>query len=238
MPGKKQQKQKKPTRSPNKKREPWTPWGKWAKARQERIARRKREREERRTQRRNARNFRRMRRRRFTMRGVVFLGLLVFVCAVGGIVLLLLGQPYPWQSVQDTASVLSLSDKLNKNRARWESLAVNHYTIEASYTAEDVRCGPVTIEVQDGRIVNAPEGNEGHWYPAETCDDLLEHLAVDGAFGWLELAIDDYHPGSTRLTMQFDPEFGYPTLGQSTVYREPFPGCCWKATWADLRPLE
>jgi hypothetical protein len=226
------------TRKKTAKRDPWTPWGKWAKARRERIARKKREREKRREDRQRARQLRRLRRRRVTARGAIFLGLVALACVIGGLVLVLLGRPYPWEAVDDTAEMLALSRRLAERHARWDRLAVHHYTIEVSYTAGQVRCGPITLEVQDGRVLDPPTATGGHWFPEETCDALLDSLTVEGAFDWLQGQMADFRPGSTYLTVEFDPDFGYPVDAERGVYGDQFPGCCWRATWRDLRPLD
>jgi hypothetical protein len=220
-------------------REPWTPWGKWAKARRERVERRKREREQRRADRRRARQLRRLRRRRLTARGAVFLGLIVLACVVGGLVLFLLGRPYPWEAIGDTARVLELSNTLDERRERWQRLAVRHYTIEVSYTTDEARCGPVIVEVRDGEIVEPPTPAEGHWFPAKTCDKMLDTLTIDDAFVWLDHELENVRPGSTNLSVDFDPDFGYPTHARADTYEDDrLPGCCWEATWHDLRPLD
>ncbi len=219
-------------------REPWTPWGKWAKARRERRERKAREREARRAARRRARELRRMRRRRLTARGIVFLALLVLACGIGGLVLLLLGRPYPWEAVGDVTEVLRLSRLLSERRARWESLAVYHYVVEIEYTdTSGAWCGPSTIEVQAGQIMDLPSSRDTHWFPPETCAALFRDLIPDHAFEWLEQQLARYRPGETYLSIRFDPDFGYPVYAEAGVYGEPAPGCCWKVTWQALRPL-
>ncbi len=227
-----------PIRQPEPQREPWTPWGKWARARRERIARREREREERRVLRRRARELRRIRRRRFLARGGVFLLLGLFACGIGGLVLVLLGRPYPWQSLRDVAVVLEISSSLEEHRARWESLGMDHYRVEVEYRAGSIWCGPATIEVREGRVAVAPSpATAQHWFPPDTCDALLERLVPDNAFDWLEDKTEQFTPGQTYLRARFDQDFGHPVEASGGSYDDETPDCCWRAVWADLRPL-
>lgn len=219
-------------------REPRTPWGQWAKARRERREKKVREREARLAERRRARQLRRMRRQRLTARSAVFLGLGALACGIGAAVLMLLGRPYPWESVGDVTAVLQLARHLPERQARWESLAVNHYTVEIEYIDEDgTWCGPALVEVRSGRIVTPPSPAETHWFPAGACDGLFDNLILERAFGWLERQVEAYRPGRTFITAQFDPDFGHPVHAEAGVYGEMGPGCCWTVTWRDMRPL-
>lgn len=219
-------------------REPWTPWGKWAKARKERIERRQREQEKRREQRRRARQLRRLRRRRLAARGGIFLGLLGLACGIGFLVLMVLGRPYPWEALRDVTKALQLSQTLAESRERWENLAIRHYTVEVEYTAHQVRCGPVTLEVRGGEIVRSPRPDQTHWFPREVCDSLAGSLTIEGAFDWLDRQTQQFQPGRTYLHAEFDPGFGYLTYVEVGVYGdERPPDCCWTVTWRNLRLL-
>jgi hypothetical protein len=216
--------------------EPWTPWGKAAKARRLRKERRQREHEDRRQQRQHARQRRRTRRRTLTLRGLAFVGLMLAACLVGFVVLLLLGRPYPWEALQAVDKTLALNHELEANRSRWEALAIDHYLIEVEYSdGEGVTCGPGDIEVEDGEVVATPRGTEAHWTPRRTCDAIAERLAVDAAYGWIDESLEDYHPGETRFEVAFDGVFGYPTVAEQGTYGDPTPGCCWRASWRNLR---
>lgn len=220
-------------------REPWTPWGKWAKRRRERIATRKREREERRATRQRARMLRRMRRRRFLARGGVFILLFVFACMVGLLVFVLIGQPYPWQSLHDMTTVLRITRELEANQARWASLSIEHYTVEVEYRAGEVWCGPVALEVKAGAVVNTPAPSDTHWYPTSDCDQALQIMLITGAFEQLAAEIKRFTPGDSYLNATFDPDFGYITFIEAGVYADDdqSPDCCWQAAWQSLRPI-
>lgn len=227
----------KPNNQPE--REPWTPWGKWLKARRERRRRRQEAREAHKEARRKARQRRWMRRRRLTARSLVFMMLMLLACGIGLAVQLIIGRPYPWEALQSVGEAVGVSHRLPERLARWESLAVEHYTVEIEYMDNaDVWCGPAVLEVQRGRIVDAPSPGSTHWFPAQRCDDLMQQLIPDNAFDWLNAQLDSYTPGETMLSVEFDAEFGYPVSAQRAVYtdEEP-PGCCWQVTWRDLRPV-
>jgi hypothetical protein len=221
-------------------REPWTPWGKWLKRRRERRERKQQERQERRQKRQEARRKRWARRRLITTRGLVFLGLLVLACTIGGLVILLLGRPYPWESVSQVRHVLNLTDQIDSQRERWGSLGIDHYQVEIEFTDQDETwCGPVTIEVQDGDIVNMPSPDDAHWFPAERCTELFGNLIIDQSFTWLEKRVSEYQPATSFLDIAFDDSFGYPMRAEAGVYDQDdrTPECCWQVSWRDLRPL-
>jgi len=224
------------TRTPQ--RDPWTPWGKWLKARRERRERRQREREERRAAKRHARQQRWMRRRRLTARGFVFIGLIVFACGLGGIVIAALGRPYPWQVIADVEAILRLPRTLSERQSRWESLAVDHYSVSLEYMDDQgTWCGPGRIEVEGGEIVDTPSPGDTHWFPAGACNAMVQALVFENAYGWLEDQLPTYVPRVNTIHMTFDPEFGYPTYAERRVYGEEMPGCCWRVTWEDMRSL-
>lgn len=220
--------------------EPWTPWGKWAKARRERIEHKKQEKEERRRQRIQARQIRRMRRRLVVTRGTVFLGLIIFACIIGLAVTLLLGRPYPWESLRDTNQALLISQTLSERKARWESLAVHHYTVDIEYKDEgsEIWCGPANIEVKDGLVINPPTPVDTHWFPLDTCNALLDSLIIEQSFDWLDNQLTQIKPAQSYLRASFDPDFGYPVRAEAGVYQDPEPGCCWVVTWQNLRPID
>lgn len=221
-------------------RKPWTPWGKWLKRLRERRERKQQERRERRQKRQEARRKRWARRRLITTRGLVFLGLLVLACTIGGLVILLLGRPYPWESISQVRHVLDLTDRIDSQRERWESLAIDHYQVEIEYTDQDeTRCGPVTIEVQDGDIVKMPSPDDTHWFPAERCVQLFGNLIIDQSFVWLEQRVSEYQPATSFLDIVFDDSFGNPVRAEAGVYDQDdrTPECCWQVSWHDLRPL-
>jgi hypothetical protein len=227
-----------PARAVTPEREPWTPWGKAARARRERKARQQREREQRKMERVKARQLRRMRRRLITARGFVFLILLILTCAIGGIVLLLMGRPYPWEALADVNEMQQFSQTLEENRARWESLGIRHYAVEITYQDDSgTICGPAVVEVRDGTIEEKPSARDTHWFPADDCDRLLDNLTIDRAFDWLDEQSTLYRPGQTDFDVTFDPDFGYPIRAQTNAYDEPVEGCCWTVTWAGMRPL-
>jgi hypothetical protein len=227
-----------PARPVTPEREPWTPWGKAAKARRESKARKQAERERRQLERIEARRVRWTRRRLITARGLVFLILLIITCAIGGIVLLLMGRPYPWEALADVNEMQQFSQTLEENRERWESLGIRHYLVEIQYQDDSgTICGPVTVEVRDGIVEDNPSARDTHWFPADECDRLLDNLTIDNAFGWLDDQSALYRPGQTDFEVTFDSGFGYPNRAQTGAYGEPAAGCCWTVTWADLRPL-
>jgi hypothetical protein len=219
-------------------REPWTPWGKAAKSRRERKARKQAERERQKMERIEARRIRRTRRRLITARGFVFLILLIVTCAIGGIILLLMGRPYPWEALSDVSAMQQFSQTLKENRERWESLGIRHYLVEIQYQDDSgTICGPVMVEVRDGIVEDKPSARETHWFPADECDKLLDDLTIDRAFDWLDEQSALYRPGQTDFEVTFDPDFGYPRWAQTSAYDEPVAGCCWTVTWANMRPL-
>jgi hypothetical protein len=232
----------KPTRKRNTARtpehEPWTPWGKWQKARQERRERRRQAREARRIARQQARIRRRRRLQLLTLRPLVFVLLLLLSCSVGLIVQLVIGPPFPWVAIRDTARTVHVAQELESRQARWQSLALNHYTVEFEYIDNaGVWCGPGQIEVQDGRVVRVPDRADTHWTPPAECSRLVRQLTPDNAFGWLRGHLREYVPGQTVLNAQFNGEFGYLTWAAQSTHREETPGCCWEVTWQNVRPV-
>ncbi|NDJ54127.1 MAG: hypothetical protein GYB68_13740 [Chloroflexi bacterium] len=229
-------------KQPAKPREPWTPWGKWRKRRQEAKARREREREERRRQRELARMRRERRRRILTARGAVFIGLMGFACLIAFAILALLGRPFPWEALIDVAQVQQIDNLTQQTEERWDSLGISHYQLDVEYIDHnsDTHCGPVTIEVRDGEVVNDPGPDAGHWFPIAACEGILSEMTVEGAFTRVQRASNDYLPGTTRLRATFDTEFGYPTWAEAEVYDEEdrLDGCCWTFTWQNLQPID
>ncbi len=223
-------------------REPWTPWGKWLKQRRKARQKRKQERTDRREARRRARQLRRMRRRRFAMRGSTFLVLLIFACAIGLIVLLLLGQPYPWQAVSDVVMMLDLRGTIDENEARWESLAVTNYRVEVTYRDETqgIRCGPGQIVVTDGELLAWPDPTQANWFPVEECDRIVRGLTIEHSFDTVRAAADEFVPGRNVILTTFDAEFGYPLSLSIEEYNpdRATPGCCWYALWDNLELID
>lgn len=223
-------------------REPWTPWGKWLGQRREARQKRKQERIDRREARRRARQLRRLRRRRFAMRSSTFLILLTLACGIGLIVLLLLGQPYPWQAVSDVVMMLDLRGTIDENEARWQSLAVTSYRVEVTYRdeAQGIRCGPGEIVVIDGELFASPDPTQAHWFPVEECDRIVRGLTIDNSFDTVRAAADEFVPGRNMVQTAFDTEFGYPLLLSVQEYNPDrgTPGCCWSAEWDNLELIE
>ena len=221
-------------------REPWTPWGKWAKRRRERREKKRQDRAERKRLRQEARRKRWARRRLVTTRGLVFIGLGVLACAIAAGVILLLGHPYPWETVNQVRQVLQLNEELEAQRQRWNSLAIDWYEVEIEYTDnQETWCGPVFVEVRDGEIQDAPSPDDTHWFPAERCTELFDDLIIDPSYDWLKKRVSEYQPATRSLSMTFDETFGNPTLAEAGVYdaENTMPGCCWRVTWRNLRPL-
>lgn len=221
-------------------REPWTPWGRWAKRRRERKEQKRQERAERKRQRQDARRKRWARRRLITTRGAVFIGLGVLACAIAGGVILLLGHPYPWETIAQVRQVLQLNEELESQRQRWESLAIDWYEVEIEYTDDqETWCGPVLVEVRDGEIQDVPSPDDTHWFPPERCAALFDDLMIDPAYDWLKARVTEFQPATRSLMMTFDETFGNPTLAEAGVYdaEDTPPGCCWRVTWQNLRPL-
>lgn len=222
------------------KHEPWTPWGRWFKRQRERRERKQQERQDRRQQRQTTRRKRWARRRLITTRGLVFLGLLVLACAIAGLVMMLLGRPYPWESISQVRRVLDLTDQIDEQRSRWESLAIDHYEVEIEYTdSDETWCGPAKIEIRNGNIVNLPSPDDTHWFPADRCTELFNNLVVDRSFAWLEQQVSNYQPATSYVDIAFDDTFGHPVRAEAGIYdpNDRTPGCCWRVTWASLRPL-
>lgn len=218
--------------------EPQTPWGRWLQARRSRREAKQRERERRRAARRARRRRWVLRQQRQIARALVFLVLLVGACGIGAGVLLVGGRPYPWEAIREINEVMSVATRLEDNRARWESLAVDHYLIDIEYTDDSgTWCGPGTVEVLSGRVVSLPSASETHWTPPETCEALMDELIPGAAFDWLEARLGDYQPGDSNLRVEFNPEFGNLRYAEASTYGERAPGCCWRADWRKLRLL-
>lgn len=218
-------------------REPWTPWGKWQKARHERRERRRQAREARRIARQQARIHRRRRLQLLTLRPLVFMLLLLLSCSVGLIVQLIIGPPFPWVAIRDTARTVHVVQDLEGRQARWQSLALDHYTVEFEYTDNmGVWCGPGEVEVREGRVVRVPNRARIHWTPAAECSRLVQQLTPDNAFDWLRGHLREYVPGQTVLTAEFDGEFGYLVRAAQSTHGDETPGCCWEVTWRNVQP--
>ena len=221
-------------------REPWTPWGKWLKRRRQRRERKRLEREERRRKRRQARQKRWTRRRLITTRGVVFLGLLVLACGVAAIILLILGRPYPWETIGEVREVFTITQQIETKRQRWESLSINDYQVEIEYRDnQETWCGPALITIEDGEVIERPTPSDTHWFPPERCRNLLDELLPGASFDWLAQQARRFQPGITYLDIRFDETFGYPIHAEAGVYNEDNtePGCCWMVTWRKFQPV-
>jgi hypothetical protein len=222
-------------------REPWTPWGKWSKRRREEAERKRIEREERRREEQRQSVLRRLRRKQITLRSVVFVGLMVFACLIGFMVLLLLGRPYPWEAFSDVTSAMTISTDLENKRQRWNELGIDHYTVEVSYSSGATRCGPVVIEVENGQIVTDPLRNAEQWTPREVCSMLVDKFTVEVAFQWMDDELGVLSPGDTYLRASFDPILGYPHLLKGGSYDLLVSGsadCCWQVEWKSLQPID
>jgi hypothetical protein len=221
-------------------REPRTPWGKWSKRRREEAERKRIEREVRRREKQRQSVLRRLRRKQITLRSVVFVGLMVFACVIGIMVLLLLGRPYPWEAFSDVTSAMRLSTELENKRQRWNELGIDNYTVEVSFSSGATRCGPVVIEVENEQIVAAPSRNAEQWTPREVCSMLLDKFAVEAAFQWMGDELGTLSPGDTYLRASFDPILGYPRLLKGGSYDLLVSGsakCCWQVEWKSLQPI-
>ncbi|NDJ34221.1 MAG: hypothetical protein GYB64_06100 [Chloroflexi bacterium] len=225
-------------KKPRKEREPWTPWGKWLKRRRERIEQRRQQREERRRQKQLARQRRWQHRRLVATRMLVFVGLGVFACGIGMAVILVIGRPYPWQTYQDVTASIRADRALPEHRERWQSLGIEHYTITVTYRTQEAVCGPVTLEVDAGRIVDPPAADDLTWFPESVCDARLADLTVNGAFEWLNAVIGDFRPGIDSLRIEFNEAFGHPVYAEFSVYDNEAPAdCCWTVEWRDFQPI-
>jgi len=101
--------------------------------------------------------------------------------------------------------------ELSRNQSKWEDADVNHYSFQLS-----VGCFclfrsqmPVTVEVKDGEVVSIVDVN-GEDFPM---DDPMSKFAlrfatIDRLFS--ELGSDAMQEAD-RLTMSFDPTYGFPT---------------------------
>jgi hypothetical protein len=163
---------------------------------------------------------------------------MVLACGIAAAVFLLLGHPYPWEALADMNRVQRLETALADNQRRWNSLAVQDYMVEIEY-ADNAQtwCGPVRVEVRQGQLVAPPTPAETHWFPPDSCESVFENLAVDAAFDWLAVQLENLQPGQSTLEVSFDPEFGYPSEAVLRVYRHETPGCCWHVTWRSLEPV-
>nr|MBN1228705.1 hypothetical protein [Anaerolineae bacterium] len=187
-----------------------------------------------------ARNKLQQRRRLLTARGVVFLLLLGLACSIGMLVLTLLGRPYPWESLRDVVTAQRVTNELDRQQDRWTSLTVEHYQITVEYESGDgTRCGPATIEVEDRKILEMPTPADTHWFPADSCRQLIPSLIPDNAFGWLEEQMEAFQPGETAIQMVFDRDFGYPLMASIQAYDMERAGedCCWTVIWSGFAPV-
>jgi hypothetical protein len=158
---------------------------------------------------------------------------------MGGVILLALGRPYPWEALADVTAVMRLSQTLDSQQARWESLAIRNYRIEVLYTSRDAVCGYANLEVREGRVVGQLIQGGDHWFPPDVCNGLVDRFTVDGAFRWIDSEIAAFLPGRSHLRADFDPAFGFPTHFTRTLYTEMLltADCCWEALWRNLQPL-
>jgi hypothetical protein len=176
--------------------------------------------------------------RQWLLRRGLFAGYLAMACCVAAFVISLFGEPYPWQAVADTVSVLNLQGRAKQAAERWGSSGVRAYQIKATYRAGHIVCGPTRLTVRDGQIVEQTPPGDTHWFPPEACDRLAAAMTVEGAFKAIQADMLDYVPYREYLRVSFDETFGYPTRVEAGDYRAPDELCCSSLTLTDLQPLE
>jgi len=102
-----------------------------------------------------------------------------------------------------------------KNRALWESQAIQHYRIHFT-----IGCNcpwrelmPLTVEVQDGEIVSMVASNAGDI--SNYLDTFRRHATIESLFELVDSSIAKVY----KLAVQYDATYGFPTSTVIDPYR-------------------
>ena len=100
--------------------------------------------------------------------------------------------------------------ELSRNQSKWQDADITHYRFQLSVSCFCLFRSqmPLTIEVKDGEIVSMVDVN-GEAFPMDDpmSELVMKHATIDRLFS--ELGSDSVQ-GADRLTMSFDPTYGFP----------------------------
>jgi hypothetical protein len=100
--------------------------------------------------------------------------------------------------------------ELSRHQVQWQEAGITHYRFQLNVSCFCLFRSqmPLTIEVKDGEIVSMTDVN-GEAFPMDDpmSDLVMKHATIDRLFS--ELGSDSVQQAD-RLTMSFDPTYGYP----------------------------
>lgn len=100
--------------------------------------------------------------------------------------------------------------KLSRNRSKWQEANITHYRFDLNVGCFCIFRSqmPMTVEVQDGRIVSMTDVN-GEAFPLDdpTSEFVLKYATIDRIFSELD---SDSVREADKLTVSYDPTYGFP----------------------------
>ena len=106
-----------------------------------------------------------------------------------------------------TLSACGAKSELGKNREKWESLGVSHYTFELTISCfcPFFEVNPVTVEVKDGKIVSMTDVS-GQPLKEEFRSSFENAATVEGLFAIAEENIAN----ADEVEVTYDAQYGFP----------------------------
>ncbi|RJP48212.1 MAG: hypothetical protein C4583_14715 [Anaerolineaceae bacterium] len=107
-----------------------------------------------------------------------------------------------------TLSACGTKSELDQNRARWDSAGVTHYTFQLTVSCfcPFAEIMPITVEVQDGKIVSMRDVN-GEAVEGESRQYIEEAATVEGLFTIAEENLAN----ADQVEVTYDAQYGFPT---------------------------
>jgi hypothetical protein len=98
--------------------------------------------------------------------------------------------------------------ELRENQQKWAAQKITHYRFEV-----EIGCNcpwrslmPLKIEVEDGQVVSMTD-KDGQPTPANYAETFNKAASIEKLFSILDSAIGV----ASKVTVEYDPEYGYPT---------------------------
>lgn len=106
-----------------------------------------------------------------------------------------------------TLSACGAKSDMAKNRDKWNSLGVSHYTFELTISCfcPFFEVNPVTVEVKDGKIVSMTDAS-GQPLKAEFAQTFEEAATVEGLFAIAEENLAN----ADEVEVTYDAQYGFP----------------------------
>lgn len=106
-----------------------------------------------------------------------------------------------------TISACGTKSELDQNRARWDSAGVAHYTFKLTVSCfcPFAEIMPITVEVQDGKIVSMRDVN-GEAVEGEFRQYIEEAATVEGLF----TVAEENLANADQAEVTYDAQYGFP----------------------------